>query len=227
MGCKEGDWPGAPKESLLPSQRLATVCSPTRMHSLPPERGEPSSTRVQDGFLDLGTKILNAKVLAARLRVAPLYPGYLGLEPWRCPGSPEPPSLAVESSDSVLGCTLSVRMAVPGVLTQTLGPVLEFRLHPQLGVGLVTVSCTALLRASLQDRSGPANLEAARCPQIQLHLPRSRGLGSGLRVWGGGEMTRKMPKGLLTKLWTVSAGELPTSALAHRSVDLITPRTLF
>lgn len=222
MGCKEGDWSGAPKEGFLPSQRLATVCSHTRTYSLPPERGEPS-TRVQDGFLDLGTKILNAEVLAARLRVAPLHPEYLGLEPWRCPGSPEPPSLAVESSDSVLGCTLSVRMAVPGVLTQTLHPVLEFRLHPQLGVGLVTVSCTALLRASRQDRSSPASLEAARCPQTQLHLPRSRGLGSGLRVWGRGEM----PKGLPTKLWAVSAGEFPTSALAHRSVDLITPRTLF
>lgn len=149
MGCKEGDWPGAPKEGFLSSQRLATGLLTHQNALPPPERGEPSSTWVQDGFLDLGTKTLNAEVLAARLRVAPLHPGCLGLKPWRCPGSPEPPSLAMESSDSILGCTLSVRMAVPGVLTQTLLPVLEFRLHPQLGVGLVTVSCTALLRASL------------------------------------------------------------------------------
>lgn len=40
-------------------------------------------------------------------------------------------------------------------------------------------------------------------------------------------MTRKMPKGLLTKLWAVSAGEFPTSLPTHRSVDLITPQTLF
>lgn len=117
-------------------------------------------------------KTLTAEALAARLRVAPLHPGGLDLELWRCPGSPEPPSLAVESSDSLLGCTLSVRMAVPGVLTQTLRPVLEFRLHPQLGAGLMTASSTALLRTSRQDRSGPASLEAARCPQTQLHLPR-------------------------------------------------------
>lgn len=117
-------------------------------------------------------KTLNAETLAARLRVAPLRPGGLDLEPWRCPGSPESPSLVVESSDSVLGCTLSVRMAVPGALTHTLRPVLEFRLHPQLGAGLVTASSTALLRASPQDRSGPASLEAARYPQTQLHLPR-------------------------------------------------------
>lgn len=40
-------------------------------------------------------------------------------------------------------------------------------------------------------------------------------------------MTWKMPKGLLTKLWTVSACEFLTSALTHRSMDLITPQTLF
>lgn len=109
-------------------------------------------------------KTLTAEALAARLRVAPLHPGRLDLELWRCPGSLEPLSLAVESSDSLLGCTLSVRMAVPGVL--------EFRLHPQLGAGLMIASSTALLRTSRQDRCGPASLEAARCPQTQLHLPR-------------------------------------------------------
>lgn len=105
------------------------------MHSLPRCRVSPLVPAVQGGFPYLGMKTLNAEALAARWSVAPLRPGGLGLEPWRCPGSPELPSLAVESSDSVLGCTLSVRMAVPGVLTHTLRPVLEFRLHPQPGGG--------------------------------------------------------------------------------------------
>lgn len=142
------------------------------MHSLPRCRVSPLVPAVQGGFPYLGMKTLNAEAFAARLRVAPLHPRGLGLEPWRCPGSPELPSLAVESSDSVLGCTLSVRMAVPGVLTHTLLPVLEFRLHPQPWGGACDYWFHIPIEIVRQDRPGPASLEAARCPQTQSHLPR-------------------------------------------------------
>jgi hypothetical protein len=47
---------------------------------------------------------------------------------------------------------LWARMAVPGVLSSTQLP--EFRLHPQLGVELVTASSRVLLKAPWKGRIG-------------------------------------------------------------------------
>lgn len=112
--------------------------------SLPRSRTGPLVPGAYGGCPYRGAKTLKAEAFAAGLRVGLLLPEDLGLESWRCYASPSLPAQRWSLVDCVPGCTLSVRMAVPGVLTRDCAPGPGVPASSPAGGGACDFGSTAL-----------------------------------------------------------------------------------